>query len=524
MSVSIVKLIDPIQFTNVAGGLVPKGPYNAGTDYAVGDSVDYNGSSYVMYADAAAGTLPTDTTKWQVLANKGDTGAAGADGAPGPAGADGADGLTVSVNSVTQVAGDISLTQDNIPDGTTNKAYTATEQSKLAGIETAADVTDATNVAAAGAIMDGDITGNGLMARTAAGTYTNRTITGTTNQITVTNGDGVGGNPTLALPQDIHTGATPTFAGVTYDGTATHKGNVVPFSDSAHALGTSSLYWKETYTNKLYLNSTATLDGSTAGVVALTGMLDIPVSSTATGQITQNGTRILHTYQGASATAYASIFIGKSSGNFTSDSSGPSYEGTGNVGLGENTLQSLTTGFYNVAIGTGAGKAVTTGYGNFFAAHQSGTSVTTGIYNFFMGRDSGVAATTGSYNIGIGRNALAAVKTTNNNVAIGTYAGSSTTGTANVFIGNEAGRNETGSNKLYIANSNTTTPLIGGDFSTSNLTINGKLNLVASTTTRASLNLASGTAPTSPVDGDIWSDGSDIKVRLGGTTYTLTKA
>jgi|GEM_PF-3728784 len=45
----------------------------------------------------------------------------------------------------------------------------------------------------------------------------------------------------------------------------------------------------------------------------------------------------------------------------------------------------------------------------------------------------------------------------------------------------------------------------------------------ASTTTRASLNMPSGTAPTAPVDGDIWSDGSNVLVRLGGTTYTLTK-
>lgn len=42
-------------------------------------------------------------------------------------------------------------TQDNVPDGTTNKAYTATEKTKLAGIETAADVTDAGNVGAVNA-------------------------------------------------------------------------------------------------------------------------------------------------------------------------------------------------------------------------------------------------------------------------------------------------------------------------------------------------------------------------------------
>ena len=67
----IVKLVDPINITNIPGGLVPRGAYDNGTDYAVGDSVDYQGSSYVMFVDAGAGTLPTDITYWQVLAEKG---------------------------------------------------------------------------------------------------------------------------------------------------------------------------------------------------------------------------------------------------------------------------------------------------------------------------------------------------------------------------------------------------------------------------------------------------------------------
>jgi len=74
----LVKLIDPTAI--VIGGLVPKGTFNAATTYTVGDSVSYNGSSYVLFATAVAGTLPTDTSKWQYIAQKGDAGATGAVG------------------------------------------------------------------------------------------------------------------------------------------------------------------------------------------------------------------------------------------------------------------------------------------------------------------------------------------------------------------------------------------------------------------------------------------------------------
>jgi len=77
MAVHEIILLNQNTPVNIPSGLVPKGAYDAGTDYAVGDSVNYLGSSYVMFVDAAAGTLPTDTTKWQVLANKGATGGTG---------------------------------------------------------------------------------------------------------------------------------------------------------------------------------------------------------------------------------------------------------------------------------------------------------------------------------------------------------------------------------------------------------------------------------------------------------------
>jgi hypothetical protein len=49
-----------------------------------------------------------------------------------------------------------------------------------------------------------------------------------------------------------------------------------------------------------------------------------------------------------------------------------------------------------------------------------------------------------------------------------------------------------------------------------------KLSLNAGTTSNAQINLASSTAPTSPNNGDIWFDGTDLKMRIGGVTKTFT--
>jgi hypothetical protein len=74
------------------------------------------------------------------------------------------------------------------------------------------------------------ITGaTGMLARTGTNTFSARTITGTANQITVSNGDGVSGAPTISIATDPTLTGNATVSGnLTVSGTGTHTfaGNV----------------------------------------------------------------------------------------------------------------------------------------------------------------------------------------------------------------------------------------------------------------------------------------------------------
>jgi hypothetical protein len=54
-------------------------------------------------------------------------------------------------------------------------------------------------------------------------------------------------------------------------------------------------------------------------------------------------------------------------------------------------------------------------------------------------------------------------------------------------------------------------------------TFTGEVSTPASTTSSAGLSILPGTAPTSPVNGEIWNTGSDLQVRLSGVTETIAE-
>mgnify|MGYP000285286688 CR=1 FL=1 len=119
---------------------------------------------------------------------------------------------------------------------------------------------------------------NGSVTRTAAGTYAARTMTGTAGNITVTNGDGVAGNPTFNLSA-VGSAITNLFQKFTTDafGRVTATSNVVA-GDITGALGYTPINKAgDTGIGALTLNSAASITLSGGGTV--TGLPTVPVGS-----------------------------------------------------------------------------------------------------------------------------------------------------------------------------------------------------------------------------------------------------
>lgn len=151
------------------------------------DSVPYftgSGTAALMTVTAAARTVLDDTSTANMLTTLG--------AQPSDAELTAIAGLTSAADSVPYFTGSGTAALMTV----TAAARTVLDDTSTANMLTTlgaqAASTALTNLAA--------VATNGSLHRTAANTYTSRTLTGTTSQITVTNGDGVSGNPTVSLP------------------------------------------------------------------------------------------------------------------------------------------------------------------------------------------------------------------------------------------------------------------------------------------------------------------------------------
>lgn len=157
---------------------------------------------------------------------------------------------------------------------------------------------------------------------------------------------------------------------------------------------------------------------------------------------------------------------------------------------------------------------------NTFIGYYVGKQTTVGENNIGLGRSALELNTTGNSNVALGYVALSNLITGSGNTAVGAFAGQNATGNNNIFLGYGAGANETGNSKLYICNTGTSTPLIYGDFSTSILTINGKMGIGTTTPTQAKF-VVSGAASNTLSYGYLNSSGSTGTIANFTNNYSI---
>jgi len=165
------------------------------------------------------------------------------------------------------------------------------------------------------------------------------------------------------------------------------------------------------------------------------------------------------------------VFIGDSAGVANST-------GTNNVFVGYLAGVKNTTGAFNTFVGTASGEQ-NVGTRNTLLGNGAGRFNTSGSQNVMLGMGAGTNNASGNFNTLIGYKANNSGQDGDRNVLIGYEAGatdSTHSKTGAVYIGYQAGFSDTSSNKLYIENSNSTTPLIWGDFANDSLKINGHLS------------------------------------------------
>jgi hypothetical protein len=166
-------------------------------------------------------------------------------------------------------------------------------------------ITVSTTIAADSVALGADTTGNYIA-----------TITGTTNQVSVSGSGSESAAVTLSLPQNIDTGASPTFAGATLDNirvgvtganeidtssgnlTLDSTGGTVSVDDNLSVVGDVEVQGGDITTNQTtfnLLNATATTvnafgAATTISLGASTGTTTVNNSLTVSGDLTINGT------------------------------------------------------------------------------------------------------------------------------------------------------------------------------------------------------------------------------------------
>lgn len=218
------------------------------------------------------------------------------------------------------------------------------------------------------------------------------------------------------------------------------------------------------------------------------------------------------------------------------------------IAIGVNALTSSTSSNDNIAIGFQALNKKTAGANTIGIGSNSFLNATTSLVDSIAIGTHGFRESTGSQNTGIGDSVARSLTSGNGNVFLGASSGYNSGANGayanNTFIGETTGSNiTTGADGNILIGQGVDLPVAGGDnqlsigdiiFGTGinattgligihQATPTAFLDLPASSTASASLRIRTGSAPTSPDDGDVWQDGSNLLVRINGSSYTLDK-
>lgn len=154
-----------------------------------------------------------------------------------------------------------------------------------------------------------NINSTGLMVRGSTGAWVGRTLVGTANQVTVTSASGLTGNPTLSLPQDLHTGATPQFTGMTLSGIPSAMLKTVSGGLTAAVAKTD--YAPATFTGATGVLLKNDLAGGFTAAVA--GVDYVPTGGTAANAT--NATKVTATSDTSTNTTFYPVFVGATGAN-----------------------------------------------------------------------------------------------------------------------------------------------------------------------------------------------------------------
>lgn len=220
----------------------------------------------------------------------------GGTGAGNAAAARAALGLAIGTD-VQPYDADLSTWAGLTPSANAQSLITAANYAAMRALLDLEAGTDFYSISAADAAfqpIDGDLTAlaalssTGLAARTASNTWVERTLTGTASEISVANGNGVSGNPTLSLPSSL-TFTGKTITGGTYASPAAITG--LPDPSSAQDAAT-----------KAYVDSVAAgLNVKPSVRAATTANITLSGAQTIDGVSVVAGDRVLVKNQSTSA-------------------------------------------------------------------------------------------------------------------------------------------------------------------------------------------------------------------------------